>query len=170
LLLLGGAVVLAQLVDQRGRWVQVATIVLIGVWGVAQWLPFTVASINQPENPPLPAVDVEQYITSDAAGTGYPEAQAFLSSYDVREVIGLVSNCQAFRYLTIGHYTVDCPALNPNGSSIPKLNELMNQKHGADVFVLLQSIPYVPQSVPGKLLTEIQRPGNGPKISIYQLE
>jgi hypothetical protein len=169
LLLLGGAVVLAQLVDKCGRWVQVAAVAVIGVWGAVQWLPFTVASINQPGNPPLPAVDVAQYINSDAAGTGYPEVQAFLSTYEVREVIGLVSNCQAFRYLTMGHYTVDCPTLNPNGSSIPKLNELMNQKRGEDVFVLLQAIPYVPQTVPGKLLTEIQRPGNGPKISIYQL-
>ncbi len=169
LLLLGGAVVLAQLIGDRNRVVQIMAITIIGVWGGVQWLPFAVAGVNQPINLPLPAADVDQYINSDAAGTGYPEAQAFLESYNVREVIGLVSNCQAFRYLTMGHYTVDCPALNPNGSSIPKLVDLMNQKRGQDVFVLVQDIPYVPQTVPGELLTVIERPGNGPAISIYQL-
>lgn len=169
LLLLGGAIVLAGLIRKRGRGVQAAAVAVIGVWAVVQWLPFTVAGINQPSELPLPAVDVAQYINSDAAGTGYPQARDFLKGYDVREVIGLVSNCQAFRYLTMGQYTVDCPTLNPNGSSIPALVELMNQKRGADVFVLLQAIPYVPDSAPGKNLALIQRPGGGPSISIYQL-
>jgi len=169
LLLLGGAIVLAWLVRERGRGVQAATVMVIGLWAVVQWLPFTVAGINQPNNLPLPAVDVAQYLNSDAAGTGYPEAKAFLKDYAVREVIGLVSNCQAFRYLTMGSYTVDCPTLNPNGSSIPGLVDLMNQKRSDDVFVLLQAIPYVPDAVPGKLLTVINRPGGGPSISIYQL-
>ncbi len=169
LLLLGGAIVLAGLIRERGRVIKVAAIAMIGIWAVVQWLPFTVVGINQPNELPLPAVDVAQYINSDAAGTGYPEARDFLAAYDVREVIGLVSNCQAFRYLTMSSYTVDCPTLNPNGSSIPALVDLMNQKRGADVFVLLQQIPYVPDVVPGKLLTMIERPGGGPSISIYQL-
>ncbi len=169
LLLLGGAIVLAGFIRNRGRVVQVVALAIIAVWAVVQWLPFAAAGVNQPNKLPLPAVDVAQYINSDAAGTGYPEARAFLAAYDVREVIGLVSNCQAFRYLTMSNYKVDCPTLNPNGSSIPGLVELMNQKRGADVFVLLQQIPYVPDAVPGKLLTVIERPGGGPSISIYQL-
>ncbi|MEP6984797.1 MAG: hypothetical protein ABI970_04325, partial [Chloroflexota bacterium] len=71
--------------------------------------------------------------------------------------------------MTMDQYPVDCPALNPNGSGIPKLIDLMNQKRGTDIFVLVQAIPYVPQTVPGKLLTVIERPGNGPTISIYEL-
>ncbi len=169
LLLLGGAIVLAGLIRNRGRVVQIAAIAVIGVWAVLQWLPFAAAGVNQPNELPLPAVDVAQYINSDAAGTGYPQVRDYLANYDVREVIGLVSNCQAFRYLTMSNYTVDCPTLNPNGSSIPTLVDLMNQKRGADVFVLLQQIPYVPQAVAGKLLTVIERPGGGPSISIYQL-
>ncbi len=169
LLLLGGAVVLAQLIHNRNRMVQMAAIAIIGIWGGVQWLPFAVAGVKQPNELPLPAVDVAQYINSDAAGTGYSEALAFLGAYNVREVIGLVSNCQAFRYLAMSSFAVECPALNPNGSSIPKLVDLMNQKRGDDIFVLAQAIPYVPQTVPGKLLTVIERPGNGPKISIYQL-
>ncbi|MBI1277940.1 MAG: hypothetical protein GC179_07410 [Anaerolineaceae bacterium] len=169
LLLLGGAVVLAGLVRDRNRVVQAAAVAVIGLWAAAQWLPFAITEVRQPNETPLPAVDVAQYINSDAAGTGYPEVRDFLAAYDVREVIGLVSNCQAFRYLTMSSYSVDCPALNPNGSSIPGLVELMNQKQGRDVFVLLQKIPYVPEAVPGKLLTVIERPGGGPSISIYQL-
>ncbi len=169
LLLLGGAIVLAQIVRHQNRIVQVITVALIGVWAVVQWLPFESAALSRPNELPLPAVDVAQYINSDAAGTGYPEVRAFLSSYNVGEVVGIVSNCQAFRYLTLNQYNVECPSLNPNGSSIPALVDLMNQKRGDDVFVLLQRIPYVPDTVPGKLLTEIQRPGGGPSILIYQL-
>ena len=169
LLLLGGAIVLAGFIRERGRTVQVVAVAMIGMWAVVQWLPFAAAGIHQPNELPLPAVDVAQYINSDAAGTGYPQVRDYLASYDVREVIGLVSNCQAFRYLTMSQYTVDCPTLNPNGSSIPALVDLMNQKRAADVFVLLQQIPYVPQDVPGKLLTVIERPGGGPSITIYQL-
>jgi hypothetical protein len=169
LLLLGGAIVLGWLIRERGRVMQAAAVAMIGLWAVVQWLPFAAAGIRQPNALPLPAVDVAQYINSDAAGTGYPEARAFLAGYDVREVIGLVSNCQAFRYLTMSQYTVDCPTLNPNGVSIPGLIDLMNQKRAADVFVLLQQIPYVPDTVPGQLLTVIERPGGGPSISVYQL-
>lgn len=169
LLLLGGAIGLAWLVSGRSRVLPALALAAIGIWGGVQWLPFTAAGINTPDNLPLPPVDVAQYIQSDAAGTGYNQVYAFLSDYPVREVIGLVSNCQTFRYKAISSYPVDCPRLNPNGSNIPALIELVNQKQAEDVFVLLQDIPYVPQDIPGKLLTVIERPGGGPQLSIYQL-
>ncbi len=169
LLLLCGAVVLGWLVNKGSRSIQAAALVVVGIWGAVQWLPFTAANINTPYSIPLPPADVAQYVESDAAGTGYSEAYAFLSDYSVREVIGLVSNCQTFRYKAIRHYPVDCPRLNPNGSNIPALIELINQKRANDVFVLLQDIPYVPHDIPGTLLTVIERPGGGPTLSIYQL-
>ena len=169
LLLLGGAVVLARLVRGRGYVLQATAVAAVVVWGGIQWLPFTLAGMISPDKLPLPQVDTAQYLESDAAGTGYVDVDNFLDAYPVREVIGLVSNCQAFRYANFNRYRVDCPVLNPNGSNIPALRELVNQKQADGVFVLVQDIPYVPHDIPGQLLTVIQRPNGGPAISIYQL-
>ena len=172
LLFLAGAIVLATLIRKRGQIIHLVAVSLLVVWGAVQWLPSTVTAINDPYHIPLPAVDVQQYIISNASGTGFPETMQYLEGYPVNDVIGLLMNCQGFRYLALNQkrsYQVDCPTVNLNGSSIADLTKIVNEKRKDGVFVLLQKTDYVPQDIPGKLLSVIDRPNGGSAIYVYQL-
>lgn len=172
LLLLAGAIELGRLRLGAMRVTRTVIVVLMIGWGAMQWMPFAVTAANDPEQLPLPAVDVQQYLRSSAAGTSYPETIRFLQAYPVKAVIGLMMNCQGFRYLALNQqqpYPVDCPTVNLDGSSVVDLSNIVREKQAENVFVLLEKVDYVPQDIPGKLVTVIDRPFDGPKTYIYQL-
>ncbi|MEZ4672344.1 MAG: hypothetical protein R3E39_30940 [Anaerolineae bacterium] len=164
------AVAVAPLVNRHRLWRTALVVAVLG-WGTLQWLPFYRAAITitEAEELPLPAADMAQYVYSDAAGTDLREARDFIRNYSPAEVIGLFPNCQGFRYLSSGLLNVTCPKINPNGSDIPVLTELMNGKRSSDVIVMLQDVPYVPDTAPGKPILTIERAGGGPAFHIYQL-
>jgi hypothetical protein len=168
LLLLCGSVVLARWM--RTRLTIVAVSGLIVLWGVAQWLPFFRAGLGDPLELPLPHWDVLQYVESDAAGFGLVAVQEALVQYPPAEVIGILPNCNGLRYLSTGRLLVTCPLLNPRGENIPELTALMESKRGQGGYVILQAVPYVPDTAPGTLLTSIQPPGSVPPIHIYRLD
>lgn len=172
LLFLSSSVTLGWLLRRGNRLLQVVVIVCIFVWGALQWLTFSLTAANDPKHLPLAAIDEQQYLMSYASGAGYADAITFLQGYNVREVIGMMLNCQGFRYLAMNHhqpYTVICPTVNLNGSSLTDLANLLEAERANDVFVLLEQADYVPQDIPGTLLTRIPRPNGGPATLIYQL-
>jgi hypothetical protein len=138
-------------------------------WGLFQWLPFVRTAALDPVFLPLPEADFKQYVQSDASGFGIEELPEILSQYKPTHVIGLLANCQALRYLAISDFSVECPNLNPSGENIDELTNLLNQNRENRSYVVLEDLIYVPATAPGKLITTIQRPGNGPSLSIYDL-
>ncbi len=164
LLLLCGALALAQLTSQR-RGLRVLALVLIGVWGGLQWLPFT----RTADYTMLPARDYAEYVASDASGFGLNAARQTLRDAGARRVIGLLANCQGLRYLALPDFPVECPRVNPNGEDIPHHRELLEQNRAAGTFVVLEAIPYVPDSAPGRQMAVISRPGGGPALTLYDL-
>jgi hypothetical protein len=169
ILLLCGAVVLAEAAARWGRWLQLACLVGIVAWGGLQWLPFAVTAGQDPANLPLPAVDYAQYVASDAAGFGLLEVRDYLRGLEVRQVIGVLSNCDGLRYLAQKDFTVTCPRVNPNGQDIPALTRLMAQSRAKGVYVVLEDSPYTPKTAPGSLLITLHRPGGKASLSIYDL-
>jgi len=169
ILLLCGAVALANAVRRRGRAAQVAALGLVLLWGAAQWLPFAWTAARTPLDIPLPPGDYEEYVLSDAAGFGLAEARDYLRPLAPREVLGLLSNCQGLRYLSWQDFPVTCQRVSPNGEDIPTLAALMDQRRAAGVYVVLEDSPYVPAAAPGRLLTVIERPGGRANLAIYDL-
>lgn len=163
LLLLCGALALAQLTSRRG--LRGLALVLIGAWGVLQWLPFT----RTADYTVLPARDYAEYVASDASGFGLNAARQALRDAGARRVIGLLANCQGLRYLALADFPVDCPRVNPNGEDIPYHRELLEQNRAAGTFAVLEAIPYVPDSAPGRQMAVISRPGGGPALTLYDL-
>jgi hypothetical protein len=169
ILLLASAVVLAQLMQTQKRPLQIVILSLVMVWGAVQWLPFAVTAAQNPASLPLPETDFKQYVRSDASGFGFHEVQTVLADHAPIKVIGLLSNCQALRYLALHDFDVECPTLNPSGENIGELEDLLNQNRSPHIFLVLEALPYVPSNVPGHIVAVIQRPGDGPTLSIYDL-
>jgi hypothetical protein len=169
LLLLCLAVVLAQLIASQRRSIKLAVLGLIAIWGLLQWLPFARTAALDPAGLPLPVEDFKQYIWADASGFGLQEIRELLRPHRPVRVIGLLSNCQALRYLALADFPVECPNLNPSGENMDELSQLMNQGRATGVFVVLENLGYVPTTAPGTLLTTIQRPGDGAALSVYDL-
>jgi hypothetical protein len=168
LLLLCAGVAIVKL-TQHKRLYRYAAITAIVAWAILQWLPFTLTAARNPVDLPLPPIDRAQYIESDASGFGLPEAVAFLSARDPRQIIGMVSNCQGLRYISPEPSLVLCPRINPNGGEISNLTKLLEDNRKSGWFVVLENSPYVPDNAPGELLTVIPRPGNRIQLEIYDL-
>lgn len=168
LLLLCGAVVLARLMRNRLAMAVISMILIL--WAVFQWLPFFSAASGDPLDWDLPYWDNLQYVESDGAGFGLVSVLDVLEQQPLAEVIGILPNCNALRYLATNRLPVICPLLNPRGENIPELIALMDSKRGQGGYVVLQAVPYVPDSAPGTLIESIQPPGNVPPIHIYRLD
>jgi hypothetical protein len=169
ILLLAGALLLARIMQTQKRPIRVLVVSLVIIWGAIQWLPFAVKAAQNPVSLPLPETDFKQYIRSDASGFGLPEVRTALQALAPAKVIGLLSNCQGLRYLALHDFDVECPNLNPSGENIPELLDLLDQNRAPKIFLVLEDLPYVPASVPGKLVTVVSRPGDGPTLTIYDL-
>jgi hypothetical protein len=169
ILLLCGAVALALLVQNRNRWTQVGTLGIVLIWGLANWLPFAWTMARTPATIALPQADMQEYVWSDASGYGLREVYAVLKQQGAARVLGVMSNCGGLRYMAQADLQVECTDINPNGSTRDALAQKMRDNQNAGVFVVLESLPFVPSTSPGKLVTVIQRPGGGPTLSIYHL-
>lgn len=168
LLLVCGAVVLARLMRKRTGIVVVGS--QLALWAVFQWLPFFRAASLDPLDWNLPYWDKLQYVESDGAGFGLAAVLDVLGQQPAAEVLGILPNCNALRYLATQRVPVSCPLLNPRGENIPELMALMESKRGQGSYVVLQAVPYVPNTAPGTLIESIQPPGNVPPIRIYRLD
>jgi len=170
LLFLCGAITLADVLRRQKHLIQIIGLGMVFAWGLGQWLPFTIIAANSPRNLPLSQNDFTQYMLSDASGFGLSEVLNSLREYKARHVIGLFSNCQGLRYLALNLVPVTCPRLNPSGENVEELEQLVSDSIADGVFVILESNnPYIPQSVPGRLLTVIERPGGRANLRIYDL-
>jgi hypothetical protein len=169
LLLLCGAVVIATIIRSKPRWLQMAALGTILAWGVFQWVPFTLIAAKDPARLPLPDTDYRQYVSSDASGFGLSDIREYLSRYDVKQVIGLLANCQGLRYTAQDTLPVICPPLNPNGQDIERLTRYLEENRFEDLFVVLEDSPYIPDTAPGKLLAVVRRPGDKASLSIFAL-
>ena len=87
----------------------------------------------------------------------------------MREVIGGLPNCQALRYMTLGALPVTCPQVSPDPATGAALLELLDARREAGVYLMLENNPYIPQNVPGELLTIIDAPVARPALKIYRL-
>jgi hypothetical protein len=124
----------------------------------------------RPADLALADVDKREYIFSDGSGFGLSEIRAALRDrVDVREVIGVLSNCGNLQYLLYREFNVICPPLSPSGSTIEAVSKQIENNRREGAYVVLEQLPYAPQSVQGKLVRVIERPGNGPKLSIFDL-
>jgi hypothetical protein len=142
---------------------------LILTWGIAQWPPFMRQNTNEMALLPIPARDYAQYVASDAAGFGMREVYEALRERDVAELIGLLANCQGLRYSLASDYPVNCPSLRPDGQDIAGAIDLMEASRRENVYVVLEDLPYAPDSAPGEQVAVIEHPSGRPRLTIYDL-
>jgi hypothetical protein len=169
LLLLSMALVLAEFLRRQGRIIQIISLGLMLSWGVAQWLPFVRAAGNNPVDLTLPTADFAQYVRSDASGFGLPDVRAVLRERQPTLVIGLLANCQGLRFLALHDFTMSCPNLNPSGEDIDELAAMLDENRAAGVYVVLEQLPFVPSRANGDLIAVVERPDDGPTLSVYDL-
>lgn len=169
ILLLCIAVVTAGLVRSRPPVLRVGALILVLVWGISLWLPFTLASTHTPPDLPLPDWDRSQYVLSDASGYGLMQAGAYLVEQQAGHVLGIVANCLSLRYMYFDQLEVICPRIRHDGSSVDELARLMEDSRAPDTYAVLEQIDYLPASAPGERVTVIERPPPGPALHIYDL-
>jgi hypothetical protein len=169
LLLLSLAVVVGEGLRRAGPAWRAGTLGLVAAWAAAFWLPFLGANLTDPLGLPLPAWDQAQYIQSDAAGFGFDVVADYLIEQDAEAVIGILANCLALRYTYLDRLAVECPRIRHDGSSIPELTQLLNERRAPGVYAVLEAIDYLPAEAPGALVAVVERPTGGPTLRIYNL-
>jgi hypothetical protein len=169
ILLLCGAVMLADFLRNRGKLAQGLGIGAVLAYALALWLPFARTALYNPVELPVAPADRQEYIRSDAGGFGLAEAQRALQNYGAREVIGLLSNCANLEFMIRNEMHVTCPHLSPDGSNVSSLEQLLVTSRRPGVYVVLEDNPYVPKTAPGQVVAIIQRPDGGPHLSIVTL-
>lgn len=169
LLLLSLAMVAGDFLRTQRHIIQIVGLGLVFGWGILHWLPFIRTAGVDPVHLPLPAADFAQYVRSDASGFGLPDVRTILQESQPTLVIGLLANCQGLRFLSLHDFPMDCPNLNPSGEGIEELAAMLDENRSTGVYVVLEELPFVPDSVDGKLVTVIERPDSGPTLSIYDL-
>src|SRR5690606_10066611 len=96
------------------------------------WLGFMIIANTNPVNLPLWSNDYSEYIRSDASGFGIREAKQILIQHRASQVIGALANCDGLYYLSLGQpFTVICPKINPNGTSVDAIADLINRSRTA---------------------------------------
>lgn len=164
--LLSGALALVKLVEVKRMRVFALILLVMGI----HWLGFMIIANTNPVNLPLWSNDYSEYIRSDASGFGIREAKQILIQHRASQVIGALANCDGLYYLSLGQpFTVICPKINPNGTSVDAIADLINRSRTAGTYVVLEDIPYVPASAPGQLIATISRPQDSPALRIYDL-
>ncbi len=169
LLLLCGALMLAEFVQHRSRTIQGLCVGLVLFWGAVQWLPFAVTAVQSPADLNLPANDHSQYIASDATGFGLREVRDYLAPLESIQVIGALANCQGLRYTAWDTLPVLCRRISPMGDDVDDFVRLMDESRFDGSFIVLEDSPYVPDTAPGRLLTVIERPEGRANLAIYDL-
>lgn len=170
LLVLGGAVVLANSLEAQLRGIQSTIIGIVTLIFVAYWALFTGALITNPANAPLFERDHVEYVSADSSGFGLDEVVARLETLNPERVIGILPNCYALRYMTLGHLPIECPTLNPDGSSIGDVFDLIQSSRADGTYALLETNSYTPSSLAGELIDTISHESTRPDIKIYDLK
>lgn len=169
ILLLIGAIVLAELLRNWPGPLQALALVAVVVCGLGQWLPFAHTAATNPAALSLPETDFVQYIYSDASGFGFTAIGDELRKHQPQRVIGLLPNCQGFRYLSLDSFPTECPPLRPDGKNRDELVTLLENAQYAGTYAVLDSVPFVPESSPGQQVATFARPGGGPALTLYDL-
>jgi hypothetical protein len=171
LLLLAGGVGVGQTLPRFERPRRVLALVAVVGLAIYLWLLVAPALYTNPNALELPDRDRAQYMLSDASGFNLREAAGFIAAQgDVTQVIGALPNCQSLRYMTLGSLSVTCPAVSPNPETGDTLLDLLNASRAPGSYLILERNPYIPQDVPGTLLTIIDTPIAGrPALAIYDL-
>jgi uncharacterized membrane protein len=172
IVLLCGAVILAEIIHKKSPVIRLLGLSLVLLWGIIQWVPFAYAAYNAPFDLPLAPRDYTEYVSSDASGFGLSTVLNTLRGPLVgskNEVIGIFSNCLGLRYLAHNEPVITCPRLSPSGEDRAGLAALMAQNRRAGVYVVYESLPFVPTEVPGTLVVRVARPGSGSQLSLYSL-
>ena len=169
LLLTCGGAALALVIRERGRAIQWAAFGLIGIWAVAQSVPFWWVLTHDPAQTALPDADRAEYMLSDASGFGIYEVTTQLAALASRRVIGILPNCPSLRAWAWDRFAVECPRLNPNGEDIPALTTLMETSRAEGVYVVLEDSAYAPTDAPGRLIGLVRTAVDRPPIRLYDL-
>lgn len=171
ILLVCVAVAWGQFIRQRRPAVRAGILGAMLVMALAQWIPFANSMYRSPEGLILPESDRAEYVMSDASGFGLREIYQTLKTVNAQEVIGLISNCQGLRYMALHDFTVICPHLALDGSSVRDQLELVNANRVAGHYVVVENTPYVPEAdtLPGSLTFAVERPGQMSILLVYDL-
>ncbi len=169
LLLFSMALVLADLLRNQKRSIQIIGLGFLLSWGILQWLPFVRTVGSDPVHLALPATDFSQYVRSDASGFGLTNIRDVLRERQPILVIGLLANCQGLRFLALNDFPMLCPNLNPSGEDIDEMTAMIDEQRAPGVFVVLEKLSFVPSSINGEQIAVIERPDGGPTLSIYDL-
>jgi len=164
ILLLTGAVVLGDLVQQRQSF-RLPALALVTIGGLAIWLPFALTVAHAPAALVIPADDHAEYMTTEGSGFGLAEVIAALEPLHPTRVIGVLANCLGLH--DIAPFPVDCPRLDPAGADIQALTSLLASSRAEGVYAVLETIPYAPTSAPGSVVATID--GEHPRLIIYNL-
>ena len=167
-LLLCGAVAAEYISPRHAPLICRAALTLILLWVVLVWLPFAVTLTTDPLNLPLTANDRDEYVTAEGGGFGLTETLSVLRAEGAERVIGVLANCLGLRYIA-GDLTVDCPRLSPNGEDIPALEALLEANRAPGVYAVLETLPYAPNTAPGRLVAEIEGAPGRPLLRDYAL-
>ena len=166
---LASAVVLASLIERCSRRVRWVTLVAIMMIALGIWLPFAITLYTAPANLPLSADEYQQYLASEGSGSGMKELATILTDLEPKAVLGIFANCWALEYMVGDRLPLECPSINPNGSTVAALAELMANNQSEGVYAVLENLSYLPASAPGRLVTTIARPKAGPSLKVYHL-
>ncbi|MEO1439041.1 MAG: hypothetical protein AAFV33_01485 [Chloroflexota bacterium] len=156
-LLLIAVVGVGYLLPRRTRLAGAVTVMLLA-YGAADWYVFTVAMREAPETV-LVARDFAEHYAADGSGAGLEAVLAVATERQPERVVGMLANCAALAYMAGDAITVECPRVSPSGEDVEPLAQLAGDLRGQDVLVVLEDIPYVPESIPGMVIATVERPG-----------
>lgn len=170
ILLVCGTLVCSELAHRFKYPARFAMTMLLGIWVVFGWLPFASAAYRDATRLPIAPNDRNEYMTSDATGIGLPEIAAELQRHQPETVLGLLSNCYSLRYLVHPSIDVQCFAVNPTGEDIAELTTLMEREQRSGVFVVLETVSFMPADAPGERVFVLDHPSGRPRLRIYDLQ
>jgi hypothetical protein len=164
-----GAIAFAPLLERLPRMAQAIAAILILALGLLHWLPQAITSAQNPVALDLPIADQRQYIQSDATGFGFTEIAALIPRENRPIVLGLLANCQGFRYSYFVEYEVLCQQVNPDGSDIPRLLNWVEEMRSSAQYLILEESAYFPETIDAEFLALIERPVNRANLRLYRL-
>jgi hypothetical protein len=164
-----GAIAFAPLLERLPRMGQGIAAILILALGLLNWLPQAITTAQNPIALALPLTDQRQYIQSDATGFGFAEIADLIPSENRPIVLGLLANCQGFRYSYFAEYEVLCEQVNPDGSDIPRLLNWVEEMTSSAQYLILEESAYFPEALDAELLATIERPANRANLRLYRL-
>lgn len=168
ILLLILSVVIARLWPRLNRLVRWGSAGAVGLYALVIWLPFVLTAYSHPADLSLPRHDHREYIQSDGSGFGVREISAITRQENPAQVIVLAANCWAFQYMS-SDLPIVCPPINPDGSEIEALTQLLSESRQGGVYVIAENSPYVPEEIPGEVIAVVERPGDLTTLTLYDL-